>query len=59
MKKIIITIAIVGFGSLGFTIIDKESIKNKIHAVETVKTPVPVSAETTDKESNKHLASWD
>jgi len=59
MKKIIVTIAITGFISLGFTLIGNSDNKTKVAPVETVKNSDFKKADVLTKENDKPLASWD
>ena len=59
MKKIIITIAIASFISLGFTLIENNNNSSEGSPVETVNSQDFVKANLSVEKNEKRLASWD
>ena len=59
MKKLILTIAVAGLISLGFTLISKETSSKKVNAVSTVQNNDFEKVNVSNDSMNKRLASWD
>lgn len=59
MKKIIITLALAGFISLGFTLIEKSKTTTNEVSSAPVKHVDSKKPDTSNEGSDKRLASWD
>ena len=59
MKKLILTIAVAGLISLGFTLISKKTSSKKVNAVSTVQNNDFEKVNVSNDSMNKRLASWD
>ena len=59
MKKLILTIAVAGLISLGFTLINNETPSKKVNAVSTVQNNDFEKVNVSNENKEKRLASWD